>query len=670
LETLSEMASLSERAAAWGIATEHWDGLGRHRRVEPEVLARLLDIMAMTGQPPQRMLPHTVVLRHGRDYQHHLDAPAGARARWTVAADETLTSGESVSSSITLPDDLPIGTFRLEVTVASPEGERSEDACLLVASARTYQGNTSRRSWALAVQLYAVRSQRNWGHGDFTDLAGLIDLATELGAAGIGLNPLHALFDDRPEEPSPYSPNSRLFLNSLCIDVEAIPEFPGLTAAGLAQEVQALRSQSFVDYGGVARAKIQALRLAYDIFRRQGHQHRQSEFARFRQERGAVLARFAAFELLRRRFNGPWWEWPAEWRKPEDEVLARLRASDGNAIGYFEFVQWIADQQLAACHDMARQRGLAIGLYLDIAVGVRADSFDAWSGQEFMLSGVEIGAPPDLLNTQGQRWGLAGVNPVGLARRAYEPFRHLLQATMRYAGAVRLDHVLGLQRLYLIPDGMRADQGAYVRFPLEALMAVASQESVANKCIVIGEDLGTVPENFRETAADWGIWSYQVMLFERAHDGGFIAPDLYRENSLVTFATHDLPTFAGWILGHDLMVQRTLGMDPGETADDRATAQAALGRALAARGLPTLDYLSIAKFLAATPSRLLVVTIEDALGLTEQVNLPGTINGHPNWRRRLPFSLEDLRHESRLVSIANVMASAGRGVAAVMVPKT
>jgi 4-alpha-glucanotransferase len=655
------MDSLSERAAQWGIATEYWDGLGHHRRVEPEVLARLLDIMAMTGEPRPRMLPQTVVIRHGCDRRLVLDIPAGSQVRWTVSAGVTLAAGEGESSSITLPGDLPIGTFQLDVAVLLPEGERSEAACLLVAPERAHQGNESRRVWALAVQLYAVRSQRNWGHGDFTDLIGLIEVAAELGAAGIGLNPLHALFDDRADEASPYSPNSRLFLQSLYIDIEVIPEFPGIAAAGLAREVQALRRQRFVDYRGVASAKAQALALAYDIFRRRGSEQRRDDFARFRQVRGAVLTRFAAFELLRRRFKKPWWEWPEEWRRPEEAALARLRISDGAAIAYFEFVQWVADQQLAACRDRARERGLAIGLYLDIAVGVRADSFDVWSGQDFMLPTVEIGAPPDMLNTQGQRWGLAGVNPIGMAEREYEPFRQLLQASMRYAGAIRLDHVLGLQRLYLIPEGMRADQGAYVRFPFEALLAVASQESIANTCIVIGEDLGTVPENFRATVAGYGLWSYQVMLFERARDGGFIAPDLYRENSLVTFATHDLPTFAGWNSGHDLMVKQDLSMDPGETADERAEARAALGRALAARGLPTLDYLSIARFLADTPSKLLVVTIEDALDLTEQVNLPGTINEHPNWRRRLPVSLEDLRYQSRLVSIADIMASAGRG---------
>ncbi len=328
-------------------------------------------------------------------------------------------------------------------------------------------------------------------------------------------------------------------------------------------------------------------------------------------------------------------------------------------------MQWIADQQLGACRDKARRLGLPIGLYLDIAVGVRPDGFDAWSGQDFILPTVEVGAPPDLLNTQGQRWGLAGVNPVGLAKREFEPFRRLLQASMCHAGAVRLDHVMGLQRLYLIPGGMRGDQGAYIRFPFEALLAVVSQESVANRCIVIGEDLGTVPENFRETIADWGIWSYQVMLFERARDGSFVAPDRYRENALVTFATHDLPTFAGWTSHHDLAVKSALGLDPGETDDDRTAARAALGRALAARGLPRLDFSSVTKFLAATPSRILLVTLEDALGLADQVNVPGTVAEHPNWRRRLPVFLEDLKNVSGLSSVRDAMASAGRRPATV-----
>src|SRR5262249_533519 len=246
-------------------------------------------------------------------------------------------------------------------------------------------------------------------------------------------------------------------------------------------------------------------------------------------------------------------------------------------------------------------------------VGVRAESFDAWSDQEAMLANAEVGAPPDLLNTAGQKWGLIGFNPLALARKACEPFRRVLRASMRYAGAIRLDRVMGLMRLFLIPNGMPGDKGLYVRFPFAALLEACARESLAHNCIVIGEDLGTVPADFRDTAALWGLWSYQVMLFERTGDGGFHAPEDYRENALATFATHDLPTFAGWRERRDLAVRRALGIDPGETDDERGAALTALRNALSARGLPSLDILSVLEFLADARSRLLVVTLEDAL---------------------------------------------------------
>jgi 4-alpha-glucanotransferase len=578
-----------ERAAEWGIETQHYDGLGRHWVVEPQVLARILDVIA-AGVPP----PPAVPVLPQRAYQGAEDAP--------------------------------------------------------------------RRSWALAAQLYGVRSRRNWGHGDFTDLAGLIDLAADLGASGVGLNPLHALFDDRAEEASPYFPSSRLFLNPLYIDVEAVPEFPGLAAAGLEHEVAALRDAEFVDYAGVAQAKLHALVLAYEAFRQQADARRRAEFADFQRERGALLGQYAAFEMLRRRFSAPWWEWPKRFRGPSENGLRRLRATEAEALARCEFVQWIAHQQLAACRDRAQRRALPIGLYLDIAVGVRADGFDAWSDRKFILPAIEIGAPPDLLNTQGQRWGLAGFNPAVLINRDCEPLRRVLAGSMRYAGAVRLDHVLGLKRLYFVPRDLRADAGAYVRFPFETQLGAIAQESHAHQCIVIGEDLGTVPEGFRDTLAAFGLWSYQVMLFERAGDGGFIAPDHYRENALVTFATHDLPTFAGWCTGHDLAIKGALGLDPGESEHDRAAAKEALGRALAWRGLATLDFPAVARFLGDTPSRLVVVSLEDALGLVDQVNIPGTIAEHPNWRRRLPVGLEDLASHGGLKIVADVMASAGRRI--------
>ncbi|HEY4403520.1 MAG TPA: 4-alpha-glucanotransferase [Xanthobacteraceae bacterium] len=533
------------------------------------------------------------------------------------------------------------------------------------APGRAFQGAETgpRRMWALAVQLYGVRSRRNWGHGDFTDLLGLVELAAGLGAAGVALNPLHALFDDRAEAASPYSPNSRLFLNPLYIDVEAIPEFPGLEAAGLGREVAELSQRELVDHAGVARAKAQALRLAYESFGR-ADSARRAAFESFRRERGDALARFACFEFLRRRLGKPWREWPDQWRNPTDAALAELRAGDGDAITYFEFVQWVAAEQLAACCRRAKDLALPIGLYLDVAVGVQPDGFDAWSDQRSVMSGLAVGAPPDLYNTAGQNWGLAAFNPVALAAQQFQPFRAMLQASMRNAGAIRLDHVLGLKRLFLIPDGMRPGQGVYVRFPFAALLAVAAQESVQHRCIVIGEDLGTVPEGFRDTLSDWGIWSYQVMLFERGPDGSFLPPEAYRENSLVTFSTHDLPTFAGWKSGQDLAVKRALNMDPGETDAERAAAQGALRRALSAQDAADLGFPAVARFLARTPARLVVVALEDALGVRDQANVPATIDEHPNWRRRLPVPLEDLRLQADLTAAADIMASAGRSVRA------
>jgi 4-alpha-glucanotransferase len=584
------MDSLFKRAAEYGIETEHWDGLGRHWKVEPLVLEKILAAIASKDEP--QVAPDTRAVTPGNAYQ----------------------------GSDTLP----------------------------------------RRSWVIVVQLYGVRSGRNWGHGDFTDLANLIDIASSLGAAGIGLNPLHALFDDQADEASPYFPNSRQFLNPLYIDVEAIPELPPSALTGLQPEIDAARQQEFVSYPGVAKTKAHALAVTYDNFCKQASDTRRRQFDEFRRGRGTLLASFAAFELLRRRFRMPWWEWPREWRRPGANTLEQLRKSETHQVEYFEFVQWIAHQQLAACRDRANGLGLPIGLYLDLAVGVRPDGFDAWDDQDFILPNVEMGAPADRLNTQGQRWGLAGFNPGILISRNCEPFRKVLQASMQYAGTIRLDHVLGLKRYYFIPKGLRPDQGAYVRFPFEALLMAAVQESIANNCIVIGEDLGTVPPAFRETLAKWGIWSYQVMLFERAADGGYIAPDLYRENALVTFATHDLPTFAGWASGHDLAVMHGLGLDPGVSDGERIAAREAMGRAMAWQGLPAVDYLSILKFLADTPSRLLAVTMEDALGLVDQVNVPGTIAEHPNWRRRLPVGLEDLLERSSLSAIAELMAATGR----------
>jgi 4-alpha-glucanotransferase len=656
------MVDIADLAAHWGVAADYYDAFGERRTVAPETLARIVDAVSGGRHPEGRLLPATVVARAHRESRVDIHGQApGCRVDWQVlSGDHEIHRGSAEAGSIVFAD-IPVGTYRLCITVTTPAGDIQENATLLVAPEKAWQGkDPEARLWAIAVQLYGVKSRRNWGHGDFTDLQDLLRLAAKVGAAGIALNPLHALFDDHPEQASPYSPNSRLFLNPLYIDLDAVPEFPGAQAAGLAEEIKRLRGAELVDYRGVAAAKLKGLRLAYEAFRPRASEGRRAEFEAFRHERREWLARFASFEHLRRRFLSVWWEWPPEWREPTAAQLLALIRQEGDALGFFAFIQWIADAQLAQCCARARELGLPLGLYLDVAVGVEAGGADAWSEQGAVLNSLSIGAPPDLLNMAGQNWGLSGFSPAGLEAQQFEPFRQTLRAAMRYAGAIRLDHVLGLRRLFVIPHGLSGREGTYVQLPFEALLAVVAQESVRHECIVIGEDLGTVPEGFRETMEDWGLWSYLVMLFERRHDGSFKAPCEYKRNALASFNTHDLPTFAGWARQHDFAVKHALGIDPGETVEERNRTLDHLRAALQSHGLAELGFPAVADYVARTPSRLVVIAMEDVLELIDQPNLPGTINEHPNWRRRLPIGIEDLADDARLLNLGRIMLGAGR----------
>jgi 4-alpha-glucanotransferase len=626
---------LFAQAKAQGIQTEFLDGQGHRRVTDAAALKIILD--ALPPQAPGPLVGHPVVVRSGRPSRTELPATASLPVEWKIVAGSRLIAkGESSDHAIDWPRDLPLGVYRLQVSDATT----AEDVPLISAPERAFGGEFD-RCWLLAAQLYGVRSARNWGMGDFTDLAGLIELADHLGADGVGLSPLHVLFDDRPGDCSPYSPNSRLFLNALYIDVEKLPEFQ--PDSETREALAPLRAGDVVDYVGVAGLKWRALRRAFAAFKANAKPGRQQDFDKFRAERGTLLSHFACFEVLRHKFGKPWWEWPVEWRQPDDATCAALRqGEDAGEIEFVEFVQWTADRQLGAAADLAKRLGMKVGLYLDVAVGVQADGFDAWNEQVAISRHLGVGAPPDPLNTAGQTWGLAGFNAVGLEFESFAPYRDMLRASMRHAGAIRLDHVLGLKRLYLVPQGFSARDGVYVQMPFEALLAVTAQESVANRCVVIGEDLGTVPEGFRDQIADWGIWSYLVMMFERDDGGSFRSIDHYLTNALVTFNTHDLSTYAGWRSFGDLTLKRSLGIDPGESDDARWHALAMLDEVLRHHTIDRNDLYSVANFLARTKSRLLAISLEDLLGVVDQPNIPGTVNEHPNWRRRLPVPIEEM----------------------------
>ena len=520
-----------------------------------------------------------------------------------------------------------------------------------------FQGDFD-RVWLLTCQLYSLRSDRNWGIGDFSDLIALIAHSRTWGCAGVGLNPLHALFDDRPTECSPYAPNSRLFLNTLYIDWTNVPELPRGWIDVRAGELARAKQSEFVDYDTVALLKRAAAREAFQVFKKRADPHRCESFAAFRQRRARSLGYFSCFEVLRKQLSSAWWDWPDQWQRPSESLIDALRSGEyADEMSFVEFTQWVADQQLSACAEAAKRAGMEIGLYLDVAVGVQAGGFDAWYEQTAILRSLSVGAPPDALNTAGQDWGLSGFSGPGLRARSFEPLRDILESAMRYSGAIRLDHVMGLRRIFLIPRGVSARDGVYIDMPFDDMTDVIADTSEQFRCIVIGEDLGTVPDGLRAQLKSRGILSYTVMMFER--DGaGFIDPSDFRSNSLVTFSTHDLATFKGWHTGWDIAMKQSLGIDPGESADDRGAARDALCRRVGRDGQMDVDFLTVMAELAKSPSRLLAVGIEDLLGLEEQPNIPGTIDEHPNWRRKLPVSIELLAE--RIDAQRLISAMAGR----------
>jgi len=559
------------------------------------------------------------------------------------------------------------------------------------------------RAWGLSANLYALRSGRNWGVGDFTDLCALVRIAAARGAGIVGVNPLHALHYGSPESASPYSPTSRYFRNPMYIDVEAVPEFSLDQPAALtlrekvrsqpfARTLAELRSAPNVAYAGVARAKWWALEKLYGIARAERGE-RWSAFANFVAGGGERLERFAVYETLGEHFareglGHGWMSWPSDYRDAASATVRDWAARRRRRIEYFKFLQWIADEQLAAA--AAEARVLEIGLYLDVAVGVDANSADVWSDPSAYRLDETIGAPPDALGPLGQNWGLPAPEPAALVRDGGAAFAELLASNMAHAGALRLDHVMALLRLFRIPRGKTPAEGNYVEYPFEELLAIASAESVRAQCLIVGEDLGNVPDGFRERMEEQAILSYRLLLFEREADGSFKAPERYPVLGLATATTHDLPTLAGWAGGHDIDSWQRTGLVGSEWIDQvRAARRVDVSRLLEAlRRHDELDAESfellhrtidvrsrdaarfeplvraVYRYLARTPSRLVIVALDDALLEFEQVNLPGTVDEHPNWRRKNSLDLEQIAGDERIAAIAAEVRERVKGAAA------
>ncbi|WP_342643694.1 4-alpha-glucanotransferase [Rhodoligotrophos ferricapiens] len=532
------------------------------------------------------------------------------------------------------------------------------------------------RLWGITCQLYGLRSSRNWGIGDFGDLTVLAKLVAELGGDFVGLSPLHALFPSDPARCSPYAPSSKRFLNPLYIAPDLEPEYHEIGAVS-PETLDLLRAEPFVDYRKVAAVKWNALCRMYRAFT-QGPADRQQAFRAFREEGGPALATHCLFEALAEHFEAQagravsWQEWPEDFRSPDAPGSRRFATAEADRISYFAWLQWLADSQLARAQDAAKKSGMRIGLYVDLAVGVAADSAETWADPTLVIEGASIGAPPDMLNARGQDWGLAPLSPVALKERAFEPLKQELKANMRHAGAVRLDHAMALTRLFWVPKGMMPTEGAYVHYPFIDMIRAVAEASNAHKAVVIAEALGTVPEGFTGTLEAAQVHAYRVLMFERLRWGGFISPKDYPAHALACLSTHDLPTMRGWWRGHDIEVRRELGLTQADEAAEEFEARRAdrqhLWDALIdadlvepGNGLPDdLDDELAAKlhvFVAMTPSRLFGIQMEDALGEIEQANLPGNTDPHPNWRRKLPVLLEDLASHDRFVTTCRAVCA-------------
>ena len=534
---------------------------------------------------------------------------------------------------------------------------------IIVAPPRAYLPQGEMRIWGLAVQLYTLRSQRNWGIGDFGDLERMCEIASDAGASLVGINPLHASHRSDPEAASPYAPTSRRFLNWLTIDIEALPEArdPDVQhyIASVSDDVAALRAKPFVDYTGVAMLKAPALKLCFAAL----SGARTEAFASYVSAGGETLQRFAIHEALVARYGRNGANWPEALRQGESEAIAAFAREEPRAIDFSMYLQWCASEQLDRVAAAARARGVA--LYRDLAVGVESGGAEAWGGPDYVMT-ASIGAPPDLLNTQGQDWGLPPLSPVTLERDAYASFAALLADNMADAGALRIDHAMSLMRLFWIPRGGKPADGAYVSYPFDDLLAIVARESVRAHCMVIGEDLGTVPAGFRDKMAANNILSYRILLFERDGNGAFLPPDAYPELALATTGTHDLPPLAGWLESDDIALHERLGLIDGETARQtrvsREAGVAHLRAALVASGdlrelEPDTESVVIGayRYLARSPARIVMLQIEDALGERMPVNIPGTNLEYPNWRRKLRDDLETIATDQRLERFARAL---------------
>ncbi|MGH8175894.1 MAG: 4-alpha-glucanotransferase [Steroidobacter sp.] len=713
-----------------GIADSWLDFRGRPREVSIESRGAILAAMGVDANEETaahsaisqfetvrwtRMAPAVVVSQSKGAIVIPITAPQDLGARsiaWTLTLEDgEVREGTTGLASLTTTETGEVdgrSYSRLALQLpAAPVGYHSASLALdtglstqlriIVTPQRCYEAPViagGKRLWGVAAQLYSLRSHHNWGLGDFRDLRELIQLAAPLGCSVVGLNPLHALMPANPAHISPYSPSSRLFLNVLYIAVDESADFRECEAARrrvAEPDFQALlaelRATKNVDYVRVAAAKFEILKSLYAHFRSEHIERGTARAAAFRQFvelQGDPLKLHAIHDALdaHLRLQGPqywgWPSWPEEYRDPTSTAVNRFARERAQDVDYFLYLQWLADEQLREAQDTARECGMAIGLYGDVAVGANSAGSETWSNHHLYLQGASVGAPPDALALKGQDWGIPPQNPEELRAQQYRPFVSLVANNMREVAALRFDHVMTLYRLWWVPRGHLSKDGAYVHYPLDDLIAILALESHRNQCIVIGEDLGTVPEAMTRAMEHCGVYHYKVLLFEQTANGQFKPPSAYVRSALAAVTTHDLPTLRGWWEVHDVQLRDRLDLYPSEELKGQAYAARDSDRrelllALAAAGLwrwnsgePLPRYSSalsraVHAFLGLSNANVALIQIEDLIGMVDPVNVPGTDTEHANWQRKVTLDTREIFARADVRDIMTAMHTARSG---------
>jgi 4-alpha-glucanotransferase len=670
---------LGHEAADEASARREREALARaddERLVEPVLVYREWQ----GGEPA--LLVNRRALRGARDYALELQLESGDATRGAGRID----GAESEPLALSLPGPVPQGYHTLRLELDGPGGPRVATQQLILAPRTVIQPEEalgSGRVFGILANLYAVRG-RGFGHGHLGDLAALARFAGEAGAAFIGVNPLHAV-PNRADAFAPYGPSSRLYRNVLYLDPEAVPELMHCAEArGLLGEPSlrarrdALQRAARIDHEAVLAALLPVLRALHTCFRAGSVSGARPEaYAAYRRREGVALDDFATWELLSLKLgpDGAWWHWPEAYRDPRAPAVDEFRRSHADELDFRRWLQFELDRQLAEAARSARESGCGLGLYQDLALGASRDSADAWMEQRAFVTGASLGAPPDAYAPEGQNWGLPPLHPQRLREDGYRFFARILRAGCAHAGAVRLDHAIGLVRLFWIPEGRPGSEGAYVAQRADELFGVIALESRRQRTLVIAEDLGTLPPELPGLLADWGLLRCAVTRFEREPDGRFRPAHHYPPRALATLGTHDLPPLAGFLSGADLTLRREVGALDSDAAlaaarAERETECAALRTRLqedgllAAEGEPTRSELARAAhaFLARTPSVLVAASLDDLTDEEEPVNLPGVpLEQHRSWSRRMREPLAALGESAEVARRLAPLRDRSRG---------